>query len=67
MQIQKSLNSLLIKGNGGFSTVWKVRFKEQFYALKEMEKKRVIHKQSVSTVRNERKLLAQLKHEYLNN
>ena len=56
-------------GKGGFSTVWRVRHRssKQIYALKEMQKARVISKRSVNSVLNERKLLAVLKHPFIVN
>jgi serine/threonine protein kinase len=53
-------------GKGGFGKVWKVERKKfkTMYAMKEMSKARIVTKKSVSSVLNERKLLAQLKHPY---
>lgn len=53
-------------GKGGFGKVWKVERKKdkQIFAMKEMSKARVLTKRSVNSVLNERKILAQLKHEY---
>jgi serine/threonine protein kinase len=55
-------------GKGGFGKVWKVERKKfkTMYAMKEMSKARIVSKKSVSSVLNERKLLAQLKHPYAN-
>ena len=54
-------------GKGGFGKVWKVERKKdkQLFAMKEMSKARVLTKRSVNSVLNERKILAQLKHEYV--
>ena len=55
-------------GKGGFGKVWKVERKKfkTMYAMKEMSKARIVTKKSVSSVLNERKLLAKLKHPYEN-
>jgi len=47
-------------GKGGFGKVWKVERKKfkTMYAMKEMSKARIVQKKSVSSVLNERKLLA---------
>ena len=54
-------------GKGGFGKVWKVERKKfkTMYAMKEMSKARIVTKKSVSSVLNERKLLAKLKHPYV--
>ena len=46
-------------GRGGFGKVWKVEKKKESkkYAMKEMNKSRVIAKRSVHSVMNERKFL----------
>jgi serine/threonine protein kinase len=56
-------------GKGGFGQVWQVRHKrtKQDLALKEMLKTRIIAKNSVNSVINERKLLAVLKHPFIVN
>lgn len=56
-------------GRGGFGRVWKVEYKRNkcTYAMKEMQKLRVISKRSVHSVMNERKLLETLKHPFLVN
>ena len=56
-------------GKGGFGKVWKVEHKRSkcIYAMKEMEKTRIIHKRSVQSVMNERRLLAMLKHPFIVN
>jgi serine/threonine protein kinase len=60
---------LFIMGKGGFGKVWRVRHKttKQELALKEMNKALVLSKHSVSSVLNERKLLAVLKHPFIVN
>ncbi|EGR33032.1 protein kinase domain protein [Ichthyophthirius multifiliis] len=49
--------------------VWKVEYlkNKQFYALKEMQKAKVINKKSVNSVMNERQLLSGLSHPFLIN
>ena len=56
-------------GKGGFGKVWKVEHKKSkiFYALKEMEKTRIISKKSVQSVMNERRLLAIIRHPFIVN
>ena len=56
-------------GKGGFGKVWRVRCKrsKQDLAMKEMLKTRIISKNSVNSVINERKLLAVLKHPFIVN
>ena len=56
-------------GRGGFGRVWKVEHKRNkcIYALKEMQKLRVISRRSVHSVLNERKLLSITKHPFLVN
>lgn len=56
-------------GRGGFGRVWKVEHKRNkcHFALKEMQKLRVVSKRSVNSVMNERKLLATLHHPFIVN
>lgn len=56
-------------GKGGFGKVWKVMMKrtKQIFAMKEMQKAKVIQKKSVNSVMNERNLLSKLKHPFLIN
>lgn len=56
-------------GKGGFGKVWKVDLKRSktYYALKEMQKVRVISKRSVHSVMNERKILETLNHPFIVN
>ena len=56
-------------GKGGFGKVWKVEHKKTkvTYALKEMEKVRIINKRSVQSVMNERRLLAMIRHPFIVN
>ena len=56
-------------GKGGFGKVWKVSVKKtkRSFAMKEMEKSRILAKKSVNSVMNERKLLAMVKHPFIVN
>ena len=56
-------------GKGGFGKVWKVLLKrtKQTFAMKEMNKGRVITKRSVNSVMNERKLLSKLRSAFIVN
>ena len=56
-------------GRGGFGKVWKVEFKKTktLYALKEMQKLRVISKRSVHSVMNEREILESLRCNFIVN
>jgi serine/threonine protein kinase len=56
-------------GRGGFGKVWKVEMKrtKELYAMKEMQKVRVISKRSVHSVMNERKILEALKNPFIVN
>ncbi|OMJ89286.1 hypothetical protein SteCoe_8583 [Stentor coeruleus] len=68
--ISKSLFSYKYAiGRGGFGKVWKVELKrtKTLYALKEMQKLRVISKRSVNSVMNERKILETLKNNFIVN
>jgi len=53
-------------GKGGFGKVWKVQRKKdsQIFAMKILNKLKIMHKHSVNSVMNERRLLAQLNHSY---
>lgn len=56
-------------GRGGFGEVWKVQRKgtKNMFALKQMNKAKIIKKNSVASILNERELLAQLKHPFIIN
>ena len=56
-------------GRGGFGRVWKVEYKRNkcIYALKEMQKLRVVMKRSIHSVMNERKLLEVIKNPFIVN
>lgn len=59
----------MIIGKGGFGKVWVVTLHNQktYYALKEMSKARILYKKSVSSVLNERNILAECKSDFLIN
>ena len=66
--INKShFQSHYVIGKGGFGRVWRVEKKKdrKQYAMKEMSKARILSKRSVNSVLNERKILNQLRHQYL--
>ena len=56
-------------GKGGFGKVWKVYNSKtkSFYAMKEMDKAKIISKRSVNSVMNERILLSQISNPFLVN
>lgn len=67
--VKASFNFHYPIGKGGFGKVWKVDLKRSkaYYALKEMQKMRVISKRSVHSVMNERKILESLNHDFIVN
>ena len=56
-------------GKGGFGKVWRVEHKKdkKVFAMKEMQKAKVISKKSVQSVMNERNLLSMTKNEFIVN
>jgi serine/threonine protein kinase len=56
-------------GKGGFGKVWKVTFKrnKKLYALKVMNKVKIIDKKSQKNIKTERKILSYLKHSFIVN
>ena len=64
-----SFSYLYAIGRGGFGKVWKAELKrnKDLYALKEMQKLRVISKRSVHSVMNERKILEILTNPFIVN
>lgn len=56
-------------GKGGFGKVWKVVYKKykKIYAMKEMNKARILTKRSVKSVMNERQILTLLNSPFLVN
>lgn len=59
----------MIVGRGGFGKVWLVNFKflNRMYALKEMNKAKIVAKNSVHSVMNEKSILSSLSHPFLVN
>lgn len=64
-----SFNLDFVVGKGGFGKVWKVIEKQtnKIYAMKEMQKVKIISKRSVHSVMNEKQLLEKLKCAFLVN
>ena len=58
-----------IIGRGGYGKVWKVchRQTKNLYAMKEMNKAKIIDKKSDKSVKNERDLLSKLNHPFIIN
>ena len=56
-------------GKGGFGKVWKVQHKrtKEFFALKEMSKKKIIDKKSEKSINSEREFLSRLRHPFIVN
>ena len=67
--LKSHFNFLYCIGKGGFGKVWKVVMKKnnQFFAMKEMAKARILSKRSVDSVLNERIILSELKHQFIVN
>ncbi|CAG9315100.1 unnamed protein product [Blepharisma stoltei] len=62
-------NFKYIIGRGGFGKVWKVELKRSktTYAMKEMQKLKIVSKKSVYSVMNEMKLLSKFQHPFIVN
>lgn len=69
LQSRTQFTFLCPVGKGGFGRVWKVQLtrSRQTFAMKEMQKGRVVLKRSVNSVMNERRLLAKLRHPFIVN
>ncbi len=59
----------MVVGKGGFGRVWIVTFKnkKRYFALKEMDKARILMKNSVRSVMNEKQILTELKNNFIVN
>ena len=66
---RNSFDYLSIIGRGGFGKVWKVSNKQTkiLYAMKEMNKAKIIDKKSDKSVKSERDLLSKLNHPFIIN
>ena len=66
---RNSFDYLSIIGRGGFGKVWKVCHKQtkKTYAMKEMNKAKIIDKKSDKSVKSERDLLSKLNHPFIIN
>ena len=66
---RNSFEFLHLIGRGGFSKVWKVKWKKTgaMFALKEMSKPRIIDKKCESTILLERDLLSKMNHPFIVN
>ena len=58
-----------IIGKGGFGKVWKVQHKKtkDYFALKEMSKRKIIDKKSENSINSEKKFLSFLNHPFIVN
>lgn len=58
-----------VVGKGGFGKVWKVfeKSSNKIYAMKEMQKVKIVSKRSVHSVMNEKNLLQKMKNPFLVN
>ena len=66
---RSSFEFIHLIGHGGFSKVWKVRWKKNnlIFALKEVSKARVIDKKCIKSVLLEREFLAKMNHPFIVN
>ena len=60
---------IYVIGKGGFGKVWKVQYKKtkEYFALKEMSKRKIIDKKSEKSINSERKFLSFLNHPFIVN
>ena len=66
---RNSFEFIFLIGKGGFSKVWKVKWKKtgEIFALKEMSKPRIIDKKCEDTILLERDLLSKMNHPFIVN
>ena len=66
---RNSFEFICLIGHGGFSKVWKVKWKKThaIFALKEMSKTRIIDKKCENTILLERDLLSKMNHPFIVN
>ena len=66
---KNSFEYLTVIGSGGFGKVWKVFQKKykKIYAMKEMSKTKIIDKNSVQSIKNEKELLSKMFHPFIIN
>ena len=66
---RSSFEFLHLIGHGGFSKVWKVKWKKNnlVFALKEVSKARIIDKKCVKSVLLEREFLSKMNHPFIVN
>ena len=66
---RSSFDFICLIGHGGFSKVWKVKWKKNnaIFALKEMSKPRIIEKKCENTILLERNLLSKMNHPFIVN
>ena len=71
---QNSLNRdmfefMTVIGKGGFGKVWKVQYKKtkEYFALKEMSKRKILDKKSEKSINSEMKFLSILNHPFIVN
>ena len=59
---KENIEYINLIGKGGFSKVWKIKLKlnNKIYALKEMNKLKIIDKKAIKSINNEKKILSQL-------
>ena len=64
---KNSFEYISIIGKGGFGKVWKVFQKrdKKIYAMKEMSKTKIIDKNSIQSIKNEKDLLSKMYHPFI--